>query len=94
MTRSPEKWYNPTIFNDCKGTFGLFWNYLAEYQVGFLPLLSHVLDLLLLAERKGILSFAYASSGHYYLSRGAEDLMRTASDTYPYIYGGWVLILS
>jgi len=87
-TRSPEKWYNPTIFNNCKGTFGLFWNYLAEFQVGFLPLLSHAPDLLLVAEAKRISSFAYTSSGHYYLSRGAEDLMRTASDTYPYIYGG------
>ncbi|MUM64049.1 hypothetical protein D1867_02040 [Acidianus infernus] len=86
----PSVWYNPVLFKDCQGSFGIFWNYLGEFQGGVLSIFSNAPNILRYAEdlikaRKA--SLTYSSYGHYYLSRAAEnDVMRPASDRYPYIY--------
>ncbi len=68
----------------------IFRNYLGEFQGGVLSIFSNAPNILRYAEdliKAGKASLTYSSYGHYYLSRAAEnDVMRLASDMYPYIY--------
>ncbi|BCU69347.1 hypothetical protein [Stygiolobus caldivivus] len=89
--REPQVWYNPALFRDCQGGFGLFWDLLSEFQGGILAVTSHTPSLLfrikLETESLRKLELTYEADGHYYLSAIAKnDIMRKASDDYPYIY--------
>ncbi len=83
-------WYNPPLFSDCNGMFGVFWNYLAEYQVGILSVPTYAPRLLEEISAKGNLNLLtyVGKDGSTYLSRASEDIMRFVSDSYPFIYLG------
>ncbi|BFI74094.1 hypothetical protein [Sulfurisphaera ohwakuensis] len=88
-TKTPPTWYNPPLFKDCQGTFNIFWNYLAEFQGGILTIFTNAPQILLYTQLliAGKASLTYSSGGSYYLSIAARnDVMRPASDKYPYIY--------
>ncbi|BFH72649.1 hypothetical protein SJAV_05930 [Sulfurisphaera javensis] len=84
--RVPEPRYNPPLFKNCQGSFGLFWDFLAEaFEAGILAMSTLAPLINIQASLKSFIQWTYESDSHYYLTREAEDIMRTASDSYPYL---------